>query len=107
MAKVKLATVSEILEDGMLARQHEGRTILLAKVDGTIYAMDDVCTHSGAPLHEGELGRERGNPYLLTCPWHAAHFDLRTGKVYQETPWATDTRTFPVSIEGDDVFIEL
>ena len=107
MARVKLATVSEIPEDGMIARQHDGRTVMLAKVEGTVYAMDDVCTHSGAPLHEGVLGREQGNPYLLTCPWHAAHFDIRTGKVYQETPWAFDTETYPVTVEGDDVFVDL
>jgi nitrite reductase/ring-hydroxylating ferredoxin subunit len=91
----------------MIAREHEGRAVLLAKVDGTIYAMDNTCTHAGAPLNEGILGREQGNPYLLTCPWHAAHFDIRTGTVYQETPWAMDTQTFPVSIEGDDVLVDL
>lgn len=91
----------------MIAREHEGRTVMLAKVDGKIYAMDDVCTHAGASLHEGVLGREAGNPYLLTCPLHAAHFDVRTGKVYQETPWATGTQTFPVEVEGDDVFVEI
>jgi 3-phenylpropionate/trans-cinnamate dioxygenase ferredoxin component len=107
MPRVKLAVVSEIPEDGMIARDHEGRAILLAKVDGKIYAMDNTCTHAGASLNEGILGREQGNPFLLTCPWHSAHFDIRTGKVYQETPWALDTQTFPVSLEGDDVFVEI
>ena len=107
MARVKLAAISEIPEDGMIARDHEGRAILLAKVDGKVYAMDNTCTHAGAPLNEGVLGREQGNPFLLTCPLHAAHFDIRTGKVYQETPWAMDTETFPVAVEGDDVFVDL
>ncbi len=107
MARIRLAALSEIPEDGMIAREHDGRTVMLAKVDGKIYAMDDVCTHAGASLHEGVLGREAGNPYLLTCPLHAAHFDVRTGTVYQETPWATDTQTFPVDVEGDDVFVEI
>ena len=107
MPRVKLAVASEIPEDGMIARDHEGRAIFLAKVDGKIYAMDNTCTHAGAPLNEGILGREQGNPFLLTCPLHAAHFDIRTGKVYQETPWATDTETFPVFVEGEDVFVDL
>ena len=106
MAKVKLATVSEVPEGGMTMREHEGRTVLLAKVDGRIYAMNDTCTHRGAPLHMGELGTEE-SPFLLTCPWHAAHFDVRTGKVYQDTPWATETETFPVEIQGEDVLVEL
>jgi 3-phenylpropionate/trans-cinnamate dioxygenase ferredoxin subunit len=106
MPKVKLATVAEVLEGGLTMREHEGRTVLLTKIEGTIYAMNDSCTHRGAPLHMGELGTA-GSPYLLTCPWHAAHFDVRTGKVYQDTPWATDTESYPVEVQGEDVFVEL
>jgi nitrite reductase/ring-hydroxylating ferredoxin subunit len=54
----------------------------------------------------GELGTA-GSPYLLTCPWHAAHFDVSSGKVYQDTPWATDTEVYPVEIVGDDVLVDL
>jgi 3-phenylpropionate/trans-cinnamate dioxygenase ferredoxin component len=104
--KVRLAAVSEVPEGGMTMREHDGRTVMLAKIDGKIYAMNDTCTHSGAPLHMGELGTA-GSPYLLTCPWHAAHFDVSTGKVYQDTPWATDTETYPVEIAGEDVLVEL
>lgn len=106
MPKVKLASISDVPEGGMTMREHEGRPILLVKVDGKIWAMNGSCTHQGAPLHMGELG-EAGSPYLLTCPWHAAHFDVRTGKVYQDTPWATDTESYPVEIAGDDVLVEI
>lgn len=106
MARVRLALVSEVPEGGMTMREHEGRTILLTKIEGTIYAMNDTCTHRGAPLHMGELGTA-GSPFLLTCPWHAAHFDVSTGKVYQDTPWATDTETYPVEVSGEEVFVEL
>ena len=106
MAKVRLAAVSEIPEGGMTMREHDGRSITLATVDGKIYAMNDVCTHSGAPLHMGQLGAA-GSPYLLTCPWHAAHYDITTGKVYQDTPWAVDTEVYPVEISGEDVLVDL
>ena len=106
MAKIRLASITEIPENGQIMREHEGRQVLLAKVDGKIYAMNDVCTHRGAPLHMGELG-QTGDPYLLTCPWHAAHFDVRTGTVYQDTPWATDTEIYPVEVSGEDVLVEL
>jgi 3-phenylpropionate/trans-cinnamate dioxygenase ferredoxin component len=107
MSKVKLTTVSEIPECGMIMRIHENKFVMLAKVNGEIYAMDDICTHEEAPLHEGELGEYKDNPHMLTCPWHAAHFDIRTGKVFQDTPWATDTQTYEVEIEGDDVYVNL
>lgn len=105
MAEVKLARVEGIPEGGLVMAEHEGAQILLAKVGGVIYAMNDICTHQGAPLHDGTLG-EKGD-YLLTCPWHAAHFDLRTGTVHQETPWATDTQSYPVRIENGDVYVSL
>jgi nitrite reductase/ring-hydroxylating ferredoxin subunit len=106
MAPVAVAKASEIPEGGMVAKEHAGKLVVLAKVKGKIYAMDNVCTHQGAPLHEGVLG-EGGDPFLLTCPWHEAHFDLRTGKVYQDTPWATDTETFHVEVKGDDVYVDI
>ncbi|MGH9367183.1 MAG: Rieske (2Fe-2S) protein [Thermoanaerobaculia bacterium] len=105
MARIRLGAVDEIPEGGMIMRGHEGAQILLARVDGRIYAMNDICTHEGAPLHEGSLGGE--GKCLLTCPWHAAHFDIRTGTVLQDTPWATDTETYPVEISGADVYVEL
>ena len=41
----------------------------------SFYAIDDVCTHDGGPLAEGELsGCE------IMCPRHGARFDVRTGK---------------------------
>jgi len=106
MAKVKLAQVSDVPEGGLTMREHGGRQILLTRLEGRIYAMNDTCTHRGAPLHMGELGAA-GSPQLLTCPWHAAHFDVTTGKVYQDTPWATDTETYPVEVVGEDVLVEL
>lgn len=107
MAKVKLATTDEIPEGGMIMRNHESKYVTLAKVNGEIYAMNDICTHEDAPLHEGELGEHEDNPHMLTCPWHDAHFDIRNGKVHQDTPWATDTDTYEVEIKGDDVYVDL
>ena len=102
---VKIATLDEIPEGGMICREHEGNHILLAKVAGEVFAIDNICTHAGAPLDEGELGRE--GDYMLTCPWHDAHFDVRTGKVDQDTPWGTDTVSYAVTVEGEDVLVEL
>lgn len=105
MALVKLARIDEVPEGGMIAREHGDKQILLAKVEGTIYAMDNICNHAGAELHEGQLGEE--GPCLVTCPWHSAHFDVRTGKVHQDTDWASDTETFTVEIQGDEVLVDL
>lgn len=107
MSKVKLATVDEIPEGGMIMRTHDSLFVTLAKVDGKIYALDDICTHEDAPLHEGELGAYNDDPHKLTCPWHAAHFDIRDGTVVQDTPWATDTTTYEVEVRDNDVYVDL
>ena len=104
MSKVRLARVSEIPPGAMIMREHATSRSCCQR-ERNIYAMDDVCTHEGAPLHEGQLGLEA--PNLLTCPWHDAHFDVCTGRVHQDTPWATDTQTYGVEIVDGEVFVEV
>ena len=53
-----------------------GHPIALFNVEGTFYAIADTCTHRGGPLSQGEVGTT-----TVTCPWHGAQFDLRTGNV--------------------------
>lgn len=105
MAEVKIANVDDIPDGGMICRTHGGRQLLLARVGDEVFAMDDVCTHAGAPLHEGDLGRE--GDFKVTCPWHDAHFDLRTGCVDQDTPWGADTEVFAVRVDGGEVWVSI
>ena len=73
--------------------------IALCNVDGQYYAIEDVCTHDGGPLDQGQLeGAEIG------CPRHGARFDVRTGAVTQ-MPAAMPLQTYPVKIEGDQLFV--
>jgi nitrite reductase/ring-hydroxylating ferredoxin subunit len=102
---VLLARLDEIAEGALVCRVHGAQQVLLARVGGEVFALDDVCTHGGAPLHEGDLGR--AGDHLVTCPWHEAHFDLRSGRVEQDTPWASDTRAYRVEVRGDEVWVDL
>ena len=67
------------LAEGQLKRLSiEEQPILLAKLDGKIYALGAVCSHYGAPLNEGAVvGR------TIECPWHASRFSLEDGRVVQ------------------------
>ncbi|NUQ34198.1 MAG: Rieske (2Fe-2S) protein [Planctomycetaceae bacterium] len=58
----------------MLAVTIDGRSVLLANVDGVIVAYENRCPHQGVPLSKGAL--EGGQ---LTCSAHRWCFDLRTG----------------------------
>lgn len=79
----------------------DGQRIALANVDGEYYAIDDVCTHDGGPLGEGELIGEQ-----VECPRHGARFDVRTGKA-MTLPAIFPVKSYPVRIEGDAIQIEL
>ena len=71
--QVKAADIPEL---GMTTTKMGTREILLAKVAGKIYAIDNACGHSGYPLHKGKL-----DGYVVTCRWHDAQFDVRSGAV--------------------------
>jgi chlorite dismutase len=54
----------------------EGKMVGLFNVSGTIYALNNRCTHARGPLTEGKINAEECS---VICPWHYGKFDLRTG----------------------------
>jgi nitrite reductase/ring-hydroxylating ferredoxin subunit len=98
---LNVASVDDVEEGGLLPLEADGELVCLAKVAGCIYAFTDNCTHISGPLNEGEL-----EGYVLTCPWHGAQFDIRTGKVLRG-PARQDILTYPVKIEDNAIFIRL
>ncbi|MCI0453790.1 MAG: non-heme iron oxygenase ferredoxin subunit [Candidatus Dadabacteria bacterium] len=85
---------------GMLV-EVQGKEIALFNCDGSYYAIDNVCTHVGGPLSEGELEGDR-----VTCPWHGAEFDVKTGEVLGP-PAKNSVRSYKVEVEGDSIKIEV
>ncbi len=79
----------------------DGVEVLLCNVDGAFYAVEDVCTHDGGPLDQGELEGCR-----IMCPRHGALFDVTTGAALT-LPAVVPLPTYPVTIDGDDVSVEL
>jgi 3-phenylpropionate/trans-cinnamate dioxygenase ferredoxin subunit len=68
--------VKELAEGRLATTKHDENEILLAKVDGKIYAIDNACGHLAYPLNEGQL-----DGHIVRCLWHGARFDVRTGAV--------------------------
>ncbi len=64
------------LAEGQMVRVEVGGVpVLLARQNGSIFALSDVCAHLGAPLHEGTLNADCS----VTCPWHGSRFALADG----------------------------
>jgi 3-phenylpropionate/trans-cinnamate dioxygenase ferredoxin subunit len=96
---VKVAEVGELAPGDMTMVEVGDAQILLANVAGTIYACDNVCTHAGAPLSEGELVEEQ-----VQCPFHGSVFNVVTGEVISP-PARGKLRLFQVTIEGQDILV--
>jgi 3-phenylpropionate/trans-cinnamate dioxygenase ferredoxin subunit len=100
MGRHKVAKRSEIAPGTTRRVVVEGAEILICNVDGNLYAIEDVCTHDGGPLDQGELEGES-----VVCPRHGATFDVRTGDALT-LPAVVPLMTFTVSVEGDDVYVD-
>ncbi len=76
-------------------------SIALFNVNGTWYAIENVCTHDGGPLADGTF-----EGTVVTCPRHGAQFDVRTGQALC-MPAVTPTAVFPVRVEDGRVRVGL
>ncbi|MHB8577807.1 MAG: Rieske (2Fe-2S) protein [Dehalococcoidia bacterium] len=79
----------------------DGEEIALCNVDGILYAIDNVCTHDGGPLDQGELDGTQ-----IECPRHGARFDVRTGKALT-LPAVRGVHSYPVEIRDGQIYLEI
>jgi 3-phenylpropionate/trans-cinnamate dioxygenase ferredoxin component len=98
---IKVARLDDLEDGELMAVEVDGEPVCLAKVDGEVYAFTDDCTHIGGPLNEGELDGD-----VLTCPWHGAQFNVRTGKVLRG-PARQDIQTYAVRVDNDDILVSI
>jgi nitrite reductase/ring-hydroxylating ferredoxin subunit len=98
---VRVADVDELAVGELLGLQAAGRSIVLANVDGDVYALEDQCSHQELPLSAGFLEGDR-----LECIWHGAQFDVCTGRA-MSLPAIRPVKTFNVEIRESDIFIEV
>ena len=98
---VKVATTNEIEPGKVRLFDVKGKAIALFNVDGQFFAVDNACTHRGGPLAEGEI-----SGHEVTCPWHGARFDVRTGEV-AGPPAQKGVARYGVRVTGTDVEIEV
>ena len=101
MAKIVVGKTSDITEGKLTHVTATGKEILVANVGGNYYAINNICNHAGAELHEGELGKE------LTCPWHGAKWDVTTGNLIWFPQKLNSEESFKVNVDNDTLYIEV
>ncbi len=101
MAFKNLGKVSDIPEGAGRMYDLGDRWVGVFKVDGELFAMDDICSHMEAYLHEGAMeGHE------IECDAHGARFDVRSGAVV-EGPAVVPLDTYPLRVTGDEFEVDL
>jgi len=98
---VKVCSMSQLKKGEMLGFDHKDKKILLANLNGKIYATDRICTHAEADLSTGILSEEG-----VTCPLHLSTFNPQTG-VPQNLPAELPLKTYNVKIEQNEIYVEV
>ncbi len=98
---VAVAKVSDIPDPGRQLVEIDDRLVVVFHAAGNFYALDDVCTHDGGPLGEGQL-----EGFSVACPRHGAKFDIRDGRALT-MPATRPTVSHEVQVLGDEVLVKL
>jgi 3-phenylpropionate/trans-cinnamate dioxygenase ferredoxin subunit len=101
MSFTRACSLSELPEEGALAVEIDGTPVAVVRTGDDVYALRDVCSHAEVALSEGDVYN-----HTIECWLHGSCFDLRTGKP-TNPPATQPVPTYPVKIEGDDVYVSL
>lgn len=102
MAPVRIGAVTTVPEGtGKTFLMGNGHAIAVFHVNGTLYALDDTCSHAHASLGEGDVDVEEGT---VECPLHGSLFDLETGKP-RTLPAYEPVSTYPIYVDEDGMIV--
>lgn len=95
---IDIAALNDIPRQGARVVKTQGGCIAVFRTaDDQVFAIDDRCPHKGGPLSEGIV-----HGTAVTCPLHAAVFDLTTGQGTDN--WQVQTHA--VRVEGGRVMLD-
>ena len=100
---IEICPVSELEPGGVRLVEWEDLEIGVFNCAGTVYAIEDRCSHDDGPLVEGELDEAA---CTIECPRHGSKFDLKTGRP-KSLPAYEPVDTFPVIIDEDVIKLEV
>ena len=103
MVWVRAASVGDVAEASAIDVELNGVRVCLARVGDEFYALQDNCSHRDFPLSPGEVDPDE---CTITCEWHGAMFDLRTG-IPQCPPAVRPVPVFTTRVENDSVFVDM
>ena len=95
MAEIDVAPADEFPPGSFkLVVAGPGEFVGVYNCGGSLYAIEDRCSHDDGPLCEGEWDDSTGR---VVCPRHGSAFDLATGRPLS-LPAYEPVTTYPVEI---------
>ncbi len=98
---VRVCALGDIPDEGVLGVEIDSTPVALARSEGEVFAVSDICSHAEVNLSEGEV--EDGT---IECWLHGSCFDLRSGAPINP-PATAAIPTYVVKTDGDDVLVSL
>jgi nitrite reductase (NADH) small subunit len=100
---VRLCSVAESPDEGKVQETGVGDVqICLARVNGELAALDNLCPHRQGPLGQGWVEGE-----AVICPWHSWAFNVKTGVAEYPVHERIRVKVFPLKVEGGDVLVQI
>jgi 3-phenylpropionate/trans-cinnamate dioxygenase ferredoxin subunit len=97
----RIAAEADFEKDPLQRGEADGELVLVCRIAGRYYAVEDRCSHDDGPLGEGFV-----HEGAIVCPRHGARFDIASGAALS-MPAVTPIRTFPVKVEAGAVFVRV
>ena len=94
-----VASANDLKQNEMKAVNVEGHPVLLVNLEGTYYAIGNVCTHMACPLSKGTLKGEN-----VECVCHGSLFNLKSGDVVRG-PASKAERRYNVKVEKGQIMV--
>src|SRR5262245_37188860 len=99
---VKVCNAGDVDEEDVIRFDHAGRTFAIYRSpDDEYFATDGLCTHERVHLADGLVMDD-----IIECPKHNGRFNYKTGEA-KGAPVCVDLKTYPVKIEGDQIFVQI
>ncbi len=102
-SELSVCPASELPPGAMRLVDYEGRKIGVFNCEGTLYAIEDRCSHDDGPLAEGEFDSAA---CTVECPRHGSLFDLSTGRP-KTLPAFAPVQTFTAAVVDDTITLEV
>ena len=98
---MRACSLNEVPDEGAVRVELGGRPICIARSQGEVFAISDICSHADVSLSEGDV--EDGT---IECWLHGSRFDLRTGAP-TGLPATQPVPVYPLTIDGERVLVDV